>query len=48
MMLRKKDAARDDTRSKSNFLRRRRVARAKDLVERRAPNGTAQPRRRRV
>ena len=43
MMLKK----REETRTKSNFLRRRRVARAKD-IERRAPNGAATPRRRRV
>jgi hypothetical protein len=44
MMLKK----RDEARTKSNFLRRRRVARTKDLLERRAPNGAAAPRRRRV
>jgi hypothetical protein len=35
------------TQHKSNFLRRRRVARAK-VGERRAPNGAAAPRQRRV
>jgi hypothetical protein len=47
MMLKK----REEARSKSNFLRRRRVARTKDPVARRAPNGpngAAAPRRRRV
>jgi hypothetical protein len=42
---------REDTRTKSNYLRRRRVARAKNGEqngERRAPNGTAAARQRRV
>jgi hypothetical protein len=49
-----KSATPPDARSKSNFLRRRRVARARELERRAAPqgagaaNGPALPRRRQV
>jgi hypothetical protein len=48
VIAKKRDDSRDDPRSKSNYLRRRRVARAKDLARRTEPNGVAAPRRRRV
>ncbi|HWM41848.1 MAG TPA: hypothetical protein VNP36_05360 [Burkholderiales bacterium] len=39
---------RDDTRSKSNYLRRRRVARPKEAERREVPNGPVRTPRRRV
>jgi hypothetical protein len=52
VIAKKRDDSRDDPRSKSNYLRRRRVARTKqgasDLARRTEPNGVVASRRRRV
>jgi hypothetical protein len=42
------NATRAETRSKSNYLRRRRVARPKEAERREVPNGPVRPPRRRV